>query len=230
VRFLLRATEAGARMVSPAEFPHLVASAASGNVSIYAGLTGPALTVVDRDGAFEGSLGTAVALISEGQTQAAVVGTVSPPDPVIEAVLANAADHGDGVTARGEGGGFILLESAASVASRRVDAIAEFVGGWVAKLPVEERLALPPPRMPARARVLTGAMSELARVYLAESAWGSCARTSMLAEGFHESLAAAAVVRALSLLETHEADEILVVSAPSVTLQLSLFRALESSG
>jgi 3-oxoacyl-[acyl-carrier-protein] synthase II len=230
VRFLLRATEAGARMVSPAEFPHLVASAASGNVSIYAGLTGPALTIVDRDGALEESLGTAAALISEGQAQAAVVGTVSSPDPVIEAVLANAVDHGDSSTARAEGGGFILLESAESVASRRVAAVAEFVGCWAVKLPVEERLALPPPRFPARAHVLTGALSELARVCLAESTWGTCARTSVLGEGFHESLAAAAVVRALALLETHEADEILVVSAPSVTLHLSLFRALEASG
>jgi 3-oxoacyl-[acyl-carrier-protein] synthase II len=229
VRFLLRATEAGARMVSPAEFPHLVASGASGNVSIYAGLTGPALTIVDRDGALEESLNTAAALISEGHAHAAIVGTVSPPDPVIEAALASAGGGGDSSIARAEGGAFVLLESAESVALRRATAIAEFVGAWAVQLPVEGPLALPPPKISTRARVLTAAMSDAATAYLDGSAWGDCVRVSVLADGFHESLAAVAVVRALSLIETHGVDEVLIASAPSTTLHGSLFRALERS-
>jgi 3-oxoacyl-(acyl-carrier-protein) synthase len=119
VRFLLRAIAAGARMVSPAEFPHLVASAASGNVSIYAGLTGPALTVVEREAPHEQSLATATLLLGDGHAAAAIAGAISPPDPIADAVL------GDPARPRVEGGGFVLLETEASAAARGAPGLAE---------------------------------------------------------------------------------------------------------
>jgi 3-oxoacyl-[acyl-carrier-protein] synthase II len=45
VRFLQRLKQRGSRGVNPGEFPHLVPSAAAGNVSIYHGLGGPVVPV-----------------------------------------------------------------------------------------------------------------------------------------------------------------------------------------
>ncbi|HSU40680.1 MAG TPA: beta-ketoacyl-[acyl-carrier-protein] synthase family protein, partial [Polyangiaceae bacterium] len=60
VRFILRAAERGVRRANPAEFPQLVASAASGNASIYLGLTGAALGVSDGATSAETAVATAV--------------------------------------------------------------------------------------------------------------------------------------------------------------------------
>jgi 3-oxoacyl-[acyl-carrier-protein] synthase II len=221
VRFLLRALDAGARLVSPAEFPHLVASAASGNVSIYSGLTGPALTVVDREAPSEHSLGTASLLLRDGHASATIAGAVSPPDPIADAVLR------DPVHQRVEGGGFVLLETAASAAARGATALAELVSVRAVALPGAP-FELPPPTAAASARVLCGRLSEPALAYLDASRWGECARESSAEDGVHESLTAFAVARAVDRLAAGDAREILIASGVSSVIHLVWLRAPES--
>jgi 3-oxoacyl-[acyl-carrier-protein] synthase II len=220
VRFLLRAIASGARMVSPAEFPHLVASAASGNVSIYAGLTGPALTVVEREAPHEESLATAALLLGDGHAAAAIAGVVSSPDPITDAVLGGPARK------RVEGGGFVLLETDASAASRGVPVLAELVGTWsLGLLGAGAPHGLHPPSSNARSLVLEGELSEAARAFLDASSWGACARESALEDGFHEAVTAVATARAVDRLAAGDQDEILIANAPASVLHLSLWRA-----
>lgn len=224
VRFLLRALGSGARMVSPAEFPHLVASSASGNVSIYAGLTGPALTVVDRTGPHEESLATAALLLRDAHASAAIAGMVSPPDPISDAVL------GRPLRKRVEGGGFVLLETEASAASRGVTPLAELAGVWSLALPAARApLGFPAPRSAGRSLVLEGELSDSAREFLAASSWAATARESALEDGFNEAVTALATARAVERLVAGDHDEILIVNAPGPVLQLSLLRAAEES-
>jgi len=221
VRFLLRAIASGARMVSPAEFPHLVASAASGNVSIYASLTGPALTVVAREAAHEESLATAALLLSDGHAAAAIAGVISPPDPISDAVL------GGPGRPRVEGGGFVLLETDVSAASRGVPVLAELVGTWsLASLGETSAPDGPPaPRSITRSLVLEGELSDAARAWLDASSWGTCPRVSALEGGFHEAVTALATARALDQLAAGEQDEILIANGPTSALHLCLLRA-----
>lgn len=220
VRFLLKAIASGARMVSPAEFPHLVASAASGNVSIYAGLTGPALTVVEREASHEQSLSTAALLLADGHAAAAIAGAVSPPDPITDAVLGGTARQ------RVEGGGFVLLETEASAASRGARLLSEFAGTWsIGVASAAPRNDVPAPRSGARSLLLAGQLSEAARAFLDASAWAACARESALYDGFHEALTALATARALDRLAAGDWDEILIANGPASVLHLTLLRA-----
>jgi 3-oxoacyl-[acyl-carrier-protein] synthase II len=220
VRFLLRALAAGARMVSPAEFPHLVASAASGNVSIYSGLTGPALTVVDRGASSEQSLATASLLLRDGHASAAIAGAVSPPDPITDAVLREPEHE------RVEGGGFVLLETAASASARGATALAELVLVRAIALPGAP-FELAPPSVAVSARVLCGRLSEQALAYLDASGWGKCGRESIADDGVHESLTAFAVARAVDRLSAGDAREILIASGVASEIHLVWLRAPE---
>ncbi len=209
VGFVLRALARGVRRANPAEFPHLVLSAASGNASVYLGLRGPALGVAAGAGGAEAALEMALALraFSNGGF---IAGAAEELDPIVTEVLGPLVTDA-GPVARGEGGGFLVVEDEAAVRQR---------GRWARALvdaPVRVPTGEPfPPALvptePARALVVTGLLSSAGRSALSASRWGGCPARSALVGSAHEASGALALAAAVSLVASGEVDEALACS------------------
>jgi 3-oxoacyl-[acyl-carrier-protein] synthase II len=211
VEFVRRVLAKGVRRANPAEFPHLVASAAPGNASLYLGLRGPVLGVAGADASAESALDIALALLpfADGGL---VAGAAEALDPIVTALLGPLRAP-EGSVPRGEGAGFVVVEDAESAIARGAR-IAAFVepprflpsgSDW--------KSALLPPRDPARAAVVTGAVADAALAALAASGWGAVARRSALdVSGYHEAVGAIALSLAVSLVLSGDADEVLAVN------------------
>lgn len=227
VRFVTRVVERGVRRASPAEFPHLVASAASGNASIYLGLTGPVLGVADGAASAEAAFGVALALLAAGQAERFVAGGADGFDPIVGSVL------GDHVTElgripRSEGAGFLVLETPESARARGGRILAWVEAQLSLRAADEFSTHLPAPVNPERARVVTGALSREHQRWLAASAWGGCARSSVLpSSGFHEAVGGVALAAAVAGLARGEAEEVLACGSSRGTLWLTHFRRAE---
>lgn len=226
VRFVLRAAERGVRRANPAEFPHLVASAASGNASIYLGLTGAAFGVPGGATAAEDALAAAVAWLDGGDARAVVAGAAEAFDPVVAALLAQES-QAEGAFERSEGGGFVVVETEAGAVTRGAHVYAEVEGPW----PLEPLggFAAPPPRRAERALVLASARDGAAAAVLAGSAWEGCERRALLAPGFHEAVSGLAFVVGTALVARRVVDEVLVVGSSAHAAWATLFRAAEGA-
>jgi 3-oxoacyl-[acyl-carrier-protein] synthase II len=221
VRFVLRAVERGVRRASPAEFPQLVASAASGNASIYLRLTGAAFGVAGGAAAAEGALCAARVWLEAGQGRAFVAGAAVELDPIVAAVLAD-----PGGPPRTEGGGFLVLELLESAENRGAMQVALLEGPW--EHAPGERLAAPPPRDPGRALVLSGELDAEQRGLLELAGWGTCPRRSTLAQtGFHEAASGAMLAVAASVVHGGQSDEVLTLSRAGDAIWCALFRRAE---
>jgi 3-oxoacyl-[acyl-carrier-protein] synthase II len=216
VEFVRRVLAKGVRRANPAEFPHLVASAAPGNASLYLGLRGPVLGVSGAEASAEAALDTALALLPfvDGGL---VAGSAEALDPIVTALLGPLRTTAGSVP-RGEGAGFVVVEDTESAIERgtRVAALVEpplwlpSGSNW--------KSALRPPRDPARAAVVTGAVAEDALAALAASGWGDAARRSALeVSGYHEAVGAIALSLAASLVLSGDADEVLAVNGSGGT-------------
>lgn len=227
VRFVLRVVERGVRRASPAEFPHLVASAASGNASIYLGLTGPVMGVVDAAASAEAALSVALSLLSAGQADRLIAGGADALDPIVQSLL------GDHVTATGrvprsEGAGFLVLEALEVARARGARILAWLEARDCIGLRDGFASSVRPPANVERARVVTSAISPGHEQWLAGSAWGGCARRSVLSSaGFHEAVGGVALAEAVALLARGEADEALACGSGRDTLWLTHFRRAE---
>lgn len=115
VRFLARARARGVRFAHPAEFPHLVPSATSGNASIYLGLTGPVTNTADLHLAPESALVVAGDFVGMGLCHAAVAVSLTVQDSLVDSVLARLSGL---VGERGEGGGALVIEKESSARQR----------------------------------------------------------------------------------------------------------------
>jgi 3-oxoacyl-[acyl-carrier-protein] synthase II len=209
VRFVEKAASGGPRAVSPAEFPHLVVSASSGNASVYLGLRGPVLAVSDRETSAESALATAVALIEGGQVDACVAGGVEAYDSVVQAIHPKLERRGQGP--RGEGAAFVVVESEAEARARKAPVLARLEGPWSF---AAEDLAreLEAPATLERAVVVTGSLSREHELLLDASTWGPCTRRSVLAaSGQHEAAGGFALGAAAALVAAGRADEALAV-------------------
>jgi 3-oxoacyl-[acyl-carrier-protein] synthase II len=168
VDFLRKAFARGPRFAPPADFPHLVPSAAAGNASIYAGLTGPVLAVSDLETSAEAALCIAAALLEAGFGAGAVAGSAEPEDAIVARVLGPL--HGfstpDGAE-RGEAAAWVVLEPEGAAEARGLRPLARLLH-WTEQLSGPE---LPPPGDATRALVLTGAASEDLSQELARSSW-----------------------------------------------------------
>ncbi|HEY3497597.1 MAG TPA: beta-ketoacyl-[acyl-carrier-protein] synthase family protein [Polyangiaceae bacterium] len=217
VRFVLRAADRGVRRANPADFPHLVASASSGNGSIYLGLTGAALCCSDGAASYAAALASALAFLATGQAGAVLAGGAEGFDPVVAEVLGKASG-----APRSEGAGFVLLEGAEAAQARGARVLSWIEGSWLA--PFGSRLD-DCVRAPSstRCRVVIDAPSaELGRA-LDASRWGASARSSVVeAAGLHEALGALALVTAVGLIAGEAADEVLVASMGRVGPRLTL--------
>ena len=223
VRFVARAAERGVRRANPADFPHLVASASSGNGSIYLGLTGAALCSSDGFGSSAAALASAASFLELGQARAFLAGGAEGFDPLVVEVLGSPPE-----APRAEGAGFVLLESSEAARARGARVLAWLGGAWL--VPWGQPLAefTPAPKLAARALLLEDGSSPGALRALAESAWARVERRSVApASGVHEALGAIALVTAVGTIANGQADEVLVVSAGRVGLRLTLIAASE---
>lgn len=115
-RYLERVIVRGSRLASPAEFPQLILSAASGNASVYHGLTGPVVTVSDRRASAEDALLVADTLVRGGLAPAVLVAALAVPDPLAKAEMA--AVYPAVESGRVPCATFLLLEAEAAAAAR----------------------------------------------------------------------------------------------------------------
>ena len=104
MRFLARITARGAKQASPAEFPHLVASAAAGNCSIYSALSGPVFSVGDLDLSATAAIHSGLELIELGACDHVVTGGAEASDAIVRRVMGPLVQSGAAVE-RSEGAG-----------------------------------------------------------------------------------------------------------------------------
>jgi len=224
VRFVLRAAERGVRRANPAEFPHLVASAASGNASIYAGLTGPALGVSAGAAGAEAALSVAAAAVRMRHARAFVAGAAEGFDPIVAEVLGPLPTP-SGSVPRTEGGGALVLELEAAARARGVPSAARWLGTWWVG-PGEPCPARAPER--ERALVVSATASPEAPALLRRGGWGDCPERSVLGPaGFHEAVSAIALVAAAAAVVTGDADEALALSGSARGLWVTHFERAE---
>jgi len=221
VAFLHRAFSRGPRFASPAEFPHLLPSAAAGNASIYLGLTGPVLTVSDVAVGAELALGVGAAFVGVGLCDAVVVGSAEPEDLVIEQLLGPLHGHGANESAggRGEGAAFFVLERADASKCRGRAPLARLCAQWEADGP--ERIAAP--RQAQRSVLVSAETDDELRAWLGASPWATVARRRLESHGIPSEVRSGfALAGAIAALACGEHDEALVLSLGVGTAQATL--------
>lgn len=203
VAFLRRVFERGPRFASPADFPHLVPSAPSGNASIHSGLTGPVISVSDLSTSAETALEVARGFVELGLAGAVVAGSAEPEDGIVAHVLGPLLAGRP--AAADEGAGFVVIESRAHAEGRGAPVLAE-----LAAIAIDAR-ELSSPRDAARARVIL-AEDDAADQLLAGSPWAEVARLSLGEHvGRHEARGAFALSAAAALIASGHAEEVLAV-------------------
>jgi 3-oxoacyl-[acyl-carrier-protein] synthase II len=206
VQFVKRLAERGARMASPAEFPHLVPSAPTGNASIYNGATGPVTSVADLTTGGEAAVFAASSFLELGLAAAMVAGAAEPYDVLVDSVLAPLWSRTAGQ--RSEGGAWLVLEDVEHAARRGARSLALLAEHAHASEPERAFVALPPPGDRALV-VCAHVASELERA-LGASAWGGVRRVSVLGcSGSHEASGAFALAAAVALVARGQASEAL---------------------
>lgn len=202
VAFLQRLFRQGPRFASPADFPHLVPSAAVGNASIYHQLVGPVLAVADLMTSAESAFAVALSLLEDEQADAIVSASVEPRDGVVERVLGPLClDQPPEGTRRGEGGSFVLLARGREPGG--VEVVYWSDAAQPGSLPI-----------PAGARSVVvrsgGAENE---AFVAASGWRGVRSIAPAMDGIpHEARGGFALAHAVALLFAGEADEALVAA------------------
>ena len=228
VRFVLRVAARGVRRANPAEFPHLVASAASGNASIYLGLTGPAFGVAGGGGSADAAVAAAASWLRLGDARAFVAGAAEGFDPIVAEVLGD-RETAEGMLSRSEGGGFLVLEAERVARERRAPILALLRGSW--ELGRGSGWPVPPPERGSRAVVIATCLSGALASELTASPWGRSTRRSVLpATGFHEAVSGVALATAAALVAAGAADEVLTVTQAEHAAWATLFSRPEVAG
>jgi 3-oxoacyl-[acyl-carrier-protein] synthase II len=222
--FLARARERGARLVPPAEFPHLVPSAPAGNASVYAGLTGPVFAVSELGQSGEAAFAAACDLIEQGAATRLVVGAVAPHDAIVERVLGPLLEPaGFHASGRGTGAGFVLLSELSAARANGAFA-AEVLGRYAGELEPGQGLAGVPDLEPQwRVRVVLGVADAGLRDALRASSWHAAPLVDLAQQhGYHEALGALALATGAESFAEGELDRVLVLSGvgPSFTATL----------
>jgi len=226
VRFVLRAAERGVRRASPADFPHLVASAASGNASIYAGLQGPALGLAGGRAGAELALQVAASALRDGQAPAFLAGAAEGFDAIVADVL-GPFRSGDHSVPRAEGGALLVLELANEARARGVRTAARWLGSW--SIADGDAWPTPPPGRGARALVITTGLAAEHAAALARGGWGEATRRSILEQsGAHEAVSAIGLVVAAAAVLAGDADEALALNGLGQELWVTHFRREEA--
>lgn len=218
VEFLRRLFDRGPRFASPAEFPHLVPSAAAGNASIYLGLGGPVLNVSELGASAEAALALGASFIEAGLSNAMIAGSAESRDAIVASVL-GPLHSGKNVRPerRGEGSVWLLVESATALEARKQKALAKLrfwdEGNASVRL-------LPPGSRDACVVVSPGAES------LLDEEWSKCPRLSLADHPVPEEVRGAfALAAAVQLIVSGRTSEVLVVSDGRDTVRAFCFTA-----
>lgn len=218
VEFLRRLFDRGPRFASPAEFPHLVPSAAAGNASIYLGLGGPVLNVSELGASAEASLALGASFIEAGLSDAMITGSAESRDAIVASVL-GPLHSGKNLRPdrRGEGSVWLLLESESGLATRNQKPLAKlrFWDEGAASV----RL-LPPISDDAQVLVPAGLESLLG------GEWESRPRLSLADHPIPEEVRGAfALAAAVHLIASGRAREVLVLADGRNTVRAFCFVA-----
>ncbi len=209
--YLKRLQSRGPRLANPAEFPHLVPSAPTGNASIYAGLTGPVMALADLDASSEAAWALAATCVRGGQATAMIAGGAEVHDPFVGDLLASV--HGTAHGSRGEGGAWVMLEPRAAAQAEGRRCLALLLGGGQAFGGVPGALSLPPPRVPERLGVFGSGAAEALFGEAAHRGWGSAQHFTLPSSlGHHEALGAILLAYAVATIAAGRVDEALVLS------------------
>jgi 3-oxoacyl-[acyl-carrier-protein] synthase II len=223
VEFIRRIRERGARLAAPAEFPHLVPSAPSGNASIYLGLTGPVLGVSDLGTSAEAAFCSAANLVELGVADQMITGGAEARDAIVARVLGPLCSDGD--VARTEAASWLVVENS-EAAARRGARVLALVRQWSSTWGTPERAldGLAAPRDASRARVFWAAPS-----VALERALGACAWHGVVRRSPNELAPGEALVAACEALERGDVDEALVLGAARSRAYAVLLARAESS-
>jgi 3-oxoacyl-[acyl-carrier-protein] synthase II len=229
VRFVQKAVLGGPRTASPAEFPHLVVSAASGNASIYLGLRGPVFATSDRETSPESALAAARTMLAAGHAPALVAGAAEAFDEIVKRNHARLGRRSS-AQARAEGAAFLVVEGEPEARARGARVYARVEGPHA----VETSAAggeLTAPLDSGRAIVVAGALSAEGEALLERSAWGRCPRRSVLrASGDHEAAGGFALAAAAALVGSGAWDEVLAVGGHGPVLWVTYFSHARERG
>jgi len=214
----------GPKLASPAEFPQLIASTGSGNASLYLGLQGPCLSVNEFATSGESALAVGVAALELGLGASLLVGAAEAHDAIVDAVLTPAAGP-----ARGEGGGFVLLETAAAARARGHVPLARVLEHRSVRGDLAAALAaLPKP--PSAAFVVCGRLPGAVSGALLRSPWQDVPRHGLPERiGYHEAIGAAALAVAVAGLAAGTAELALVITAEVEVVYLTCLARPEAS-
>ncbi|MBN1606070.1 MAG: beta-ketoacyl-[acyl-carrier-protein] synthase family protein [Polyangiaceae bacterium] len=210
--FLARIADKGPAFASPAEFPHLLPSAPSGNASIYLGITGPVATTPELDTSAEAAVATACDWLSSGLAEAGIGGSAELHDDFVDRLLSppyarTARSH------RAEGAAWLLVETA-KFATERGAPIMAWVRRYGQCVPAEERVtALGAPDKPERALVVVAGDLLRCDRLLRGCSWASIERRSVQSNaGTHEGAGGFALAAGVALVAGGSADDVLVLS------------------
>lgn len=207
--FLARGRERGARLVPPAEFPHLVPSAPVGNASVYADLGGPVFAVSELSQSGEAAIEAACDLLELGSAARIVAGAIAPRDAIVERVLSPLYDVPGAGVRRGAGAGFALLASGTAPPGTT-----EMVGRYVGT--VAQVFAQIPQKQPQQQASVVLAITDVAtQGALRGSSWGGATLVDLVeTEGRHEALGSVALATACQRLAAGD-ELVLVLSGAS---------------
>lgn len=220
VAFVQTAVRKGPRRAAPAEFPHLVPSAPSGNASIYHGLSGPVIATSDLGASAEAAVSIACDWIDADVGQSFIAGSAEPFDASVSAVLGPVCE-GEGALPRSEGAGWLLVESEAAARTRGVPALALVRGRYQIAASDFSTARILPPANAARALVVIAQSLGRLESMLLRSGWGSVQVRSVAERtGWHEGAGGFALAAAVALIVEKEVDEVLVVGQSSARAYL----------
>jgi 3-oxoacyl-[acyl-carrier-protein] synthase II len=227
VRFLQRLAQRGPRLVSPAEFPHLLPSSASGNASVYLGLTGPVLTVTDVGADAVAAFALAQRLVELGVAPAIVAGGVSLRDSVVARVLTPL--FGEHTVPLGDGATCLILESAAHACARGARVLAEVAEVIHGRADAAHQLGRMRGPTGSRAAVVGMGPTQAVADALRRSRWAraECLDVRSLT-GCEAGDSGAALLAGVAQIADSEADDVLVcVLAPGRVYAAHLARVAE---
>ncbi len=210
--YMRRIYEKGAKYASPADFPNLVPSSPVGHASIYLGLRGPVFAMADLGSTAETAMVTAVELITAGEADALVAGSVEEASQLVERVVGPVCSGLAHRGVRSEGSSVLLFEAAERARARGATVVANVAWwtSWRGDGAIAIADAPPPP--------IGGAFAVIAREddrllgFLELSAWSSSPRRAVAPRtGDHEGAGGFAAAAAVAALQSGALDAALVV-------------------
>jgi 3-oxoacyl-[acyl-carrier-protein] synthase II len=215
VAFVQTAVRKGPRRAAPAEFPHLVPSAPSGNASIYHGLSGPVVATSDLGASAEAAFSLACDWIDANVGRSFIAGSAEPFDASVSAVLGPVCES-EGALPRSEGAGFLLVESVEAARSRGVSVSAVVRARYQVPAGEFSTASIQPPVSGARALVVIAQSLGRIESLLSRSGWGAVQVRSVAERtGWHEGVGGFALAAAVALIMEKEVSEVLVVGHTS---------------